>query len=79
VQLSRVVDGLSAWSLAGASNQREFASLYFGLLLVLEAPAVDLLDVETPVASDLERGQLPGPYQAIDGARMYFQIGCTFR
>src|SRR5689334_10310977 len=44
------------------------------LALSLSSPAVDLFDIETPIASDLERWQLSGLEQAINGAWVHFKI-----
>src|SRR5215470_6306126 len=57
-----------------ANNQRESESLSIGLLLAFEQPALDLFGVKTPVAADPEPRQLPCFEQAIDSARMYFQV-----
>jgi hypothetical protein len=44
------------------------------LPLSRSSPAVDLFDIETPIASDLERWQLSGLEQAINGAWVHFKI-----
>jgi hypothetical protein len=40
-------------------NKLQSGSLYDRPFLAFDAPAVDLFDIETPVAADLERRQLP--------------------
>jgi hypothetical protein len=54
-----------------ATIHERLTSLCIRLVLTLNAPALNIFVAETPVASDLERGQLPSFDEAVDSARMY--------
>jgi len=45
-----------------------------GRAVLSEAPAIDRLDIETPVAADLERGQLTALQLAVNRYRMNSEV-----
>src|SRR5690242_5772628 len=45
-----------------------------GKVVLIEAPAIDRFNVETPIASHFERGKTTTLELTVDGRRMYFQI-----
>src|SRR6516165_12009039 len=65
---------LDIWSTCQRGWTRLRSSARLVLLLSLDTPTVDIFAFEPPVAAYLERWQLPGLEQPIDGARMHFEI-----